>query len=223
MNRRTRRLSFLTSGIVGITLLVPSSALATCSPLDAVCAAGEGSATGQDALDDTLGPVDDPVEDVVDPVVDTVGPVVDDTVDIVNRVLDDPPVDPPVGGGGGGGHNGGARGGNGPGGGQGPGGGAGPFDQPGRDTVVRGLGGSRLGATTPGPFDPVGGVAAPPRKAPSLGDRFAEAIGGAARSLAIVLGLLSLVAAFVLIQNRLDRRDPRLALAPIESDLVSFA
>jgi hypothetical protein len=223
VNRRTRRLSFLTSGIVGVALLAPSSALASCSQLDAVCAAGEGSGTGQDAPDNTIGPVDDPVEDVVDPVVDTVAPVVDDTVDTVHRVLDDPPVDPPVGGGGGGRHNGGARGGNGPGVGQGPGGGAGPFDDPGRDAAGPGFAGSRLGATTVGPIDSVGGAAAPPYKAPSLGDRFGEAIEGAARSLAIVLGLLSLVAAFVLIQNRLDRKDPRLALAPIESDVVSFA
>lgn len=215
MNRRTRRLSLLTSALVGTVLLVPTAALASCSSLDAVCLAGEG----QDALEDTIGPADDPV----DPVVDAVGPVVDDTVDMVHGVLDDPPVDPPVGGGGDGGHHGGGSGGNGPGGGQAPGRGQGSSGPSGRDVPGRGFGGSRLGSTTSGPIDSIGGSGVPPHKTPSLGDRFGEAIGGAARSLAIVLGLLGLAAAFVLVQNHLDRSDPRLALAPIESDVVSFA
>jgi hypothetical protein len=44
-----------------------------------------------------------------------------------------------------------------------------------------------------------------------------------ARSLAIVAALFGLAVAFVAIQDRLDRNDPRLAIAPVESDLVEFA
>ena len=55
------------------------------------------------------------------------------------------------------------------------------------------------------------------------GDRFGEVLGGVARSLAIVLALFGLAVAFVAIQDRLDRSDPRLALAPVESDVVEFA
>ena len=49
------------------------------------------------------------------------------------------------------------------------------------------------------------------------------AIGAVARSLAIVLGLFGLTLAFAAIQDRLDRNDPRLSLAPIRSDVVTFA
>jgi hypothetical protein len=43
-----------------------------------------------------------------------------------------------------------------------------------------------------------------------------------ARSLAIVLALFGLAVAFVAIQDRFDRTDPRLALAPIDSDVMEF-
>ena len=48
------------------------------------------------------------------------------------------------------------------------------------------------------------------------------ALAGVARSLLIVLALFGLAVAFVAIQDRFDRTDPRLALAPIDSDLVEF-
>ncbi|MGI8616255.1 MAG: hypothetical protein ACR2L4_05695 [Actinomycetota bacterium] len=54
------------------------------------------------------------------------------------------------------------------------------------------------------------------------GNRFGEVLGGVARSLAIVLALFGLAVAFVAIQDRIDRSDPRLALAPVESDVVEF-
>jgi hypothetical protein len=157
---------------------------------------------------------------VVDPVVDATDPVVHDTVDMINGLLDEAPVDPPVGGGGGDHVGGGGGGGTGSGG-QGPGDGA-STGRRGPNATGRAFGGSRFLAPTTAPIDTVGRVAAP-TKEPSLGERFGQAIGGAARSLALVLGLLSVVGGFVVIQNHLDRKDPRLALAPIESDVVSFA
>ncbi len=54
-------------------------------------------------------------------------------------------------------------------------------------------------------------------------ERVRAAIGAVARSLAIVLALFGLTLAFAAIQDRLDRNDPRLSLAPIRSDVVTFA
>lgn len=218
MIRWTRRLTLLTFGTLSLALVLPPAASASCAPLDALCAADEGSGVFGDALN-PIGPVDDPVEDLTDPVLDPIDPVLDDTVDEVTRLLEDPPVEPPVGGGGGGHHGGGGPG---PGDGQGPGAGGGTLAPRGRDGIGRGLGSFTLGSPSAGALDPVGRIA-PPQKTPSVGDRFGRALGGAARSLAFVLGLLSVVAGFVLIQDRLDRKDPRLALAPVGSDTVSFA
>jgi hypothetical protein len=58
---------------------------------------------------------------------------------------------------------------------------------------------------------------------PASRDRFGAALEGVARSLAIVLALFGLAVGFVAIQDRLDRSDPRLALAPVESDIAEFA
>jgi hypothetical protein len=57
----------------------------------------------------------------------------------------------------------------------------------------------------------------------SLRERFGTTLAGAAESLVVVAVLLGVAVAFVLTQNRIDRADPRLTLAPIESDLVRFA
>jgi hypothetical protein len=54
---------------------------------------------------------------------------------------------------------------------------------------------------------------------PSAGTRLREAAAGIAVALMIVLGALLL---FMTIQARLDRRDPKLALAPVTADVVTF-
>jgi sugar/nucleoside kinase (ribokinase family) len=54
------------------------------------------------------------------------------------------------------------------------------------------------------------------------GSRFGEVLGGVARSLAVVLALFGLAVAFIAVQDRFDRSDPRLSLAPVESDVVDF-
>lgn len=72
-------------------------------------------------------------------------------------------------------------------------------------------------------------VVAPPPIADATGSpvegsgRVGAAIGAVARSLAIVVALFGLTLAFAAIQDRLDRNDPRLSLAPIRSDVVTFA
>ena len=54
----------------------------------------------------------------------------------------------------------------------------------------------------------------------SAGTRLREAAAGIAISLLIALGAVLL---FMTIQARLDRRDPKLALAPVTADVVTFA
>jgi hypothetical protein len=57
---------------------------------------------------------------------------------------------------------------------------------------------------------------------PSVGDRIDGTLEAAARGLPWILALLIGVFAFVAFQDRIDRRDPKLALAPVESDIVRF-
>jgi hypothetical protein len=63
--------------------------------------------------------------------------------------------------------------------------------------------------------------AVPGRGADSREGR-AGGIGAAAKQLAFPALLAALVLAFLVIQNRLDRRDPRLASAPLGPDLLRF-
>jgi hypothetical protein len=192
-----------------------SSALAACPDLDVVCRADEAVGLGEGPGADTIGPIDSPVDEVVDPVIDTVDTVVDDVLGRVNELPGAGQVDPPDLGGGGGSHVGGP-----------------PADEQTRDTLnpdgfgqrdalVRG--GPRLSRLTGSSVevDPTGTRGTPPDR--TSGDRFRAALGGVARSLAIVLALFGLAVLFVALQDRLDRSDPRLALAPVESDVVEFA
>jgi type VI protein secretion system component VasF len=54
----------------------------------------------------------------------------------------------------------------------------------------------------------------------------AATVGSIARRVppeaAFPLGLLALLGAFLLVQHRIDRRDPKLALAPITQTLLEF-
>lgn len=52
--------------------------------------------------------------------------------------------------------------------------------------------------------------------------RIADGIGEAARQAGFPLALAALVVAFLMIQDRVDRKDPKLALAPREPDDVVF-
>jgi hypothetical protein len=57
----------------------------------------------------------------------------------------------------------------------------------------------------------------------SVLERIGQAGARAAKSLALVLVLAGLVVGFALIQDRVDRKDPKLALAPLDSDELRFA
>jgi hypothetical protein len=55
-----------------------------------------------------------------------------------------------------------------------------------------------------------------------LFDRFGTLAIEAAKELAFPLALALIVLLFVAVQNRIDRKDPKLALAPVEPDLLRF-
>jgi hypothetical protein len=212
----TRRSIVIALAIVAIGGAGTGSALATCPPLDIACLSDE---TVVDVVEDAdpAGPLDD----TLDPVIDTVDPVVDDALGRVGELLGGGPIDlpDPVGGGGGGSHTGGR-----------PPGGDGP---PGSETDPGAVPGDRVGRRGAERFGPAGQPGSPDgtetdaprglRPERTAGARSGGTLGGVARSVGIVLALLGLAAGFVAIQDRLDRNDPRLALAPVESDIVEFA
>lgn len=208
------RVTAVTLFALAIVVASVSLARAACPPQDLACLADETVGQGRNGVDETIGPVDSPGDETLAPVTDGAGPVLVDLNDRVKDLLDGAGVEPPpdpIGGGGGGGHGPGrtqpgTRG-----------------DGPGGDATSPGeTGGRAAGAIVPSSgtsSDPV----TPRTTGRSTGTGFEGALEGVARSLAIVLLLFGLAVGFVSIQDRLDRSDPRLALAPVESDIVEFA
>jgi hypothetical protein len=218
MTRWIRRLIVVPLSTVAITAAGVSSAHATCPPLDLVCLGQETVDTGHGAVDDTVGPIDTPGDETIAPVTDTTDPALSEIQDRLDEILGEVGVDPPdpIGGGGGGGTH--------P---SGHGNGGSPNHAPRNDGASHrrnpGLGphastGASVASSPQGP-----GAAVLRDPDPTAGERFGAALEGVARSLAIVLALFGLAVGFVAIQDRLDRNDPRLALAPVESDIVEFA
>ena len=190
--------SLIIVSILALSFGVAGPVLAQeCSAMDVTC-----------VTDDVVDDLQDTTGDTTEAVTGTVEPVVEDTLDEVDRILGGGNEEPPPGGGGGGGDGGG--------GGSGEGGSADdPLSQ--RSGVSFGLQASITSSAT---------LAGDPRAqldpGTTLRERFGTALAGAAESLVVVAVLLGIAIAFVLMQNRIDRADPRLALAPIESDLVRF-
>ncbi len=164
----------------------------------------------QNQLDDAQQTVDDSVNGAKD---DATGLV--DTVTSTVGDLTDPVVQPPGGGGGPGAHHGGGSG-------HHLGGSTNGHRHPSGSTtgttVLTREGGTviQIGSATNGHADANPADATDQR---SPGTRLREAAVGIAISLLIVLGALLL---FMTIQARLDRRDPKLALAPVTADVVTF-
>ena len=216
--RWIRRSTVVPLSTLAIAAAGVSFAHAACPPQDLVCLGEEAVGTGQGGVDDSVGPVDTPGDDTVTPVTHEVDVVIGDVLDRVKDLLDGAGVDPPepIGGGGGGGtHHPPGRG------------------SQGTSNQAPPHGGAPNGRISGGrgPHASIGSGPAPAEPAPSLvrghatasGDRFDTVLEGVARSLAIVLTLFGLAVGFVAIQDRFDRNDPRLALAPVESDIVEFA
>jgi hypothetical protein len=216
--RRTRRLTLVVLATLALATAGDPFAYAACPALDVDCRLDEAVRAGEGLVDEVVAPVDTPVDDTIDPVVD---PIVDDVLDRVHDVLGGGPVDlpDPIDTGGGGGSHG-----------AGPSVGNEPPVAPnpaghGSGGVLGGRNPDGPGLThLPGPaISAASGIAPSDTEDRTTGDRLGEALGGVARSLAIVLSLFGLAVAFVAIQDRFDRSDPRLALAPVESDVVEFA
>lgn len=219
-----RRSTVVILATLGVSAAGSSIAQAACPHLDATCQLGQAVGDAARLVDDTIDPVDTPVDTpvdhLVDPVVDTVDPVVDDVLGVVEDLLGGGHVDlpDPIGGGDGGSHVGRVP----------------RADDDPRDTSSpgdgrRGVAGRHhhgrglSGFAGPPPIQtPSGAIADRPVDRTSGGD-FGAALEGVARSLAIVLALFGLAVAFVAIQDRLDRSDPRLAIAPVDSDVMEFA
>jgi hypothetical protein len=212
-----RRLTVVTFSTLVLVTGGTSFAHATCPPQEVACVAGESAGAGRNLAEDTIGPVDAPGDETIAPVTDVVDPVSTDLRDRVKDLLDGAGVDPPdpIGGGGngGGGHS------------SGTGAPGTATNAPGHESPTSGRipGGPGLrGVSHPSSEIPSGTVfPRPTDRRSSTG--FDSALRGVARSLAIVLALFGLAVGFVAIQDRLDRSDPRLALAPVESDIVGFA
>jgi hypothetical protein len=215
VTRWIRRSTVVPLSTLAIAITGVSFAHAACPPQDLVCLGEEAVGTGQGAVDDSIGPVDSPGDGSVAPVTDAVtGDVLDRVKDLLDGVGVDPPG--PIGGGGHGGtHHPPGQGSQGTSNQAPPHGGA----PNGRIPDGRGLHAST--GSGPAPAEPAPSLVRGP--ATASGDRFDTVLEGVARSLAIVLTLFGLAVGFVAIQDRFDRNDPRLALAPVESDIVEFA
>jgi hypothetical protein len=173
-----------------------------------------GAATAADCPITDLSCLQSQLDDVQQTVDDTVGGAKDDVAGVVDTVtstvggLTDPIVQPPGGDGPGAHHGGGVS--------HHPGGPAGSATGP---TVLTREGGTltQIGTAINGQADVSPADTTDQR---SAGTRLREAAAGIAISLLIVLGAVLL---FMTIQARLDRRDPKLALAPVTADVVTFA
>jgi hypothetical protein len=215
MTRSMKALAVVPLAGLSLALASPAFAQEACDPLDVTCVVTDTAGSGQQTATDQ-----------VDTVAGTVKPVVGDPQGTVDRILNGT-VNPPGGGGGGG---------TGGGGGSGTGG-----DRPG-DHGTAGQPGGNGPHVARGPQHPrtVGGRSAGPHPTGSTPDTssipvtvakdpvFADGFAGAAahvvaRSLGVVLALLAVAVGFVMVQDRLDRRDPKLTLAPVQTEMMGFS
>jgi hypothetical protein len=207
---------FTSVGLVALALAAAGApaAHASCPVQDVVCQADEAADTGEGLVENTVDRVETPLDEAIDPMID---PLVDDVFNHIHDLLGGGTIDPPdpIDGGSGGSHGG-------------P-----PVNEVPPDIADPTGHGSRgtLGGRNPdgagvagptGPGTSASGTAHPGQVDRSSENAFGEALAGVARSLVIVLALFGLAVAFVAIQDRFDRTDPRLALAPVDSDVVEF-
>jgi hypothetical protein len=226
---------FAASLILTMCFVVTAGPVLACDVLDPACVVEtvedtvEGATeTVEDTVEETTGEAEETVEETVETVEETVESVTGDAGETVEETVaagigsvkdaiggpseptlpgTGPPGVDPVPSGGDGAGNGSD--GNGSGAGDGPigtlpGGVAGPFvlDPP---TLGSGL----VNESVPAPRGFLGGLAGP--------------VAEIASRIAFPLALAVLVMLFVAFQNRLDRRDPKLALAATSPDLLRFA
>jgi hypothetical protein len=217
---KTQRMRLLVVAALTVLpiLAIGGASANECPPLDPTCVVDETVEGGGGVVDDTVGTV----TDTVGTVTDTVGNGGEDTLNDVSKTIDGV-VDPVPDDGGGG--SGGGTGGNG----DGPGNvddrGAGrtrrDVGSTGRGVVI---GSSAAVGTGPSASDTSSlvPVAHHLREGGGFSERLSAVVTGAAKSLAVVFALMGAAIAFTLVQGQLDKADPRLALAPMRSEVVRF-
>jgi hypothetical protein len=209
MTRSMQALVVVALAALSLALAAPAFADDVCDPLDLTCVVTGTAGSGQD-----------PVTDTVDTVTGTAKPVVDDPQGTVDHILHGT-VNPPGGGGTGGGGTGGDQpGGHGTAGGPG---GTGPHAARGPQQP-RSVGGRWTGPYPTRSTPDTSSIPATVAKAPIFADGFAGVVAHVvAPSLGIVLALLAVAVGFVMVQDRLDRRDPKLTLAPVQTEMIGFS
>jgi hypothetical protein len=211
--RKRNRATVLGAIVLG-RFCVPLAALADepCSPLGLQCQAASALHPVTDPLEDAIDDVGAIVDDLAGQADDAVGPIVDDVKDVVDDVLGRGDiVDPP------------GRGGEGTGGDQvaGPGAGGGS-DRQGAPRRTPPAGGSLTPIREAADVTSISAASgtreqSAPSKLPP-GGVVEAAISGAL----LLLALFTITVGFVLLQDRLDRADPKLAIAPLRPEVVTF-
>lgn len=219
------------AGLMVVTAFVLMSVPAMACPVtDLSCTVADPVTAVQDTVDQTTTTVEDTAATVTDQVNETVEPVTDAVKGVLGQVPDPPDpglidrstgilpdvlgstVTQPSGPGatksGGNGTTNGTGGGN-----------------------PRTAGGGGTGLSTLGRGPVIGPVAAPISSTPAVSqsiprgglfDRIGPGAIQVAKALAFPLALAVIVLLFVAVQNRIDRKDPKLALAPVAPDLLRF-
>jgi hypothetical protein len=211
--------ALLLLAIAASFVVAAAPARATCPPTDPACVT--------ETLTETVTEVTEPVTEVTDPGTGTIGSAVDEVKDTVGPVVDEVPpqlpgptinvTESPTLGDPGVDHD--------------------PRTGRGALREDSGNGRSDLGTGTvagrPVPVQAlVGGTlvsgldasqSADARTGPSPpAERTSVSLENVVKGFAFPLALMLVVGAFLLVQDRLDRRDPRLALAPVGPDVLDF-
>jgi hypothetical protein len=186
-------------------LLSTPVAQAACPPTDPQCIADE------QLQPPSAPPVPGPVDDAVNSARDRGDDAVYRVTTTSDRLVD-PGKDPVDGGGGGGDGGGGAP-------------GTEPPVAPGRDAPAPGIAGTPAfvvsGAASPD-AGPVRSTPVARRHQPGVLGRIGGLALETARQLGFPLALALVVIAFAMLQNYLDRKDPKLALAPVRPEVMRF-
>ena len=222
---KARERRFGTSLRALLLLAIGASFVLAATPARAACALTD-LACVTEPITETVDDVTEPITEVTDQVPGTVGGVVDEVEDTVDPIVDevtplpDPPIDAtgpatPADTG------------------VGPDPRTGPGTPPGdsghgssdpgpggsiqRPIPVQALvGGAFVSGLDPSPSSDVRMGPSPPA------ERTGVSLEDVVKGFAFPLGLVLIVGAFLLVQDRLDRRDPRLALAPVGPDVLDF-
>jgi hypothetical protein len=193
----------------GVMLIVSAPAsLATCPPTDPLCVVDEAAQPSLPPVDDVEKAIDDAVESAKGEADKVVGQVTEAVDELLNPGGGDPGGGNPGGGGGGGG------------------GSTGPIGGPAEPGAAGSPGVGSTGSSFPAGAVPAPGIASSNsvgvRDKPGIFGRIGGAAVEVATQLGFPLALALVVIAFAATQNYLDRRDPKLALAPVRPEVMRF-